>query len=51
MQQILVVLLLGVALLTLNIKAGHLWLKWVSFLGSMASFGAAAWLIVQWVFL
>lgn len=50
MQQILVVLLLGVALLGLNVLAGYNWLKWVSFFGFMGAFAAACTMTVGWVF-
>ena len=42
----LVVMLFGVALLYLNIHAGVQWLKFVSYVGMLASFGYAGYLVL-----
>lgn len=50
-QQIAVLLVFAMALLFVNLKAGTTWLKFVTLWAMVAAFGAAGWLVVEWVFL
>ena len=49
--QIAVLIVFGAVLFGLNLKAGTTWLKFVTLWTGLASFGAAGYLIVEWVFL
>lgn len=49
-QKIAVLLVFGMALVFLNLKAGSTWLKFVSLWVMIAAFVAAGYLIVGWVF-
>lgn len=49
--QIVVLLVFGLALFGLNLKAGTTWLKFVTLWAGLASLAAAGYLTVEWVFL